>query len=78
MDIFNTKVCGVFSLKPPHQGDSNENTQHTIIGIKSPEIIPNTIMFAAMGFFYGPKNEFEIAVVHEPSVFEPLKFYCKK
>ena len=22
------------------------------------------------------KNEFEIAVVNEPSVFEPLKFYC--
>ena len=24
----------------------------------------------------GPKNEFESAVVNEPSVFEPLKFYC--
>ena len=24
----------------------------------------------------GPKNEFEPAVVNEPSVFEPLKFYC--
>ena len=24
----------------------------------------------------GPKNEFEIAMVNEPSVFEPLKFYC--
>ena len=23
-------------------------------------------------------NEFEIAVVNEPSVFEPLKFYCNK
>ena len=23
-----------------------------------------------------PKNEFETAVVNEPSVFEPLKFYC--
>ena len=29
-------------------------------------------MSAAMGF----KNEFETAVVNEPSVFEPLKFYC--
>ena len=29
------------------------------------------------GFFSkGPKNEFETAVVNEPSVFEPLKFYC--
>ena len=24
----------------------------------------------------GPKDEFEIAVVKEPSVFELLKFYC--
>ena len=24
----------------------------------------------------GPKNEFETAVVNEPSVFQPLKFYC--
>ena len=25
---------------------------------------------------WGLKNEFETAVVNEPSVFEPLKFYC--
>ena len=32
---------------------------------------------AAMFFFSkGLKNEFETAVVNEPSVFEPLKFYC--
>ena len=31
---------------------------------------------AAMGFFSkGLKNEFETAMVYEPSVFEPLKFY---
>ena len=30
-----------------------------------------------MGLFSkGLKNEFETAVVNEPSVFEPLKFYC--
>ena len=32
-----------------------------------------------MGFFQGTqrlKDEFETAVVNEPSVFEPLKFYC--
>ena len=28
-------------------------------------------------FFQGLKNEIEKAVVDEPSVFEPLKFYCK-
>ena len=27
-------------------------------------------------FLWELKNEFEIAVVNEPSVFEPLKFYC--
>ena len=27
-------------------------------------------------FFKGLKNEFERAVVDEPSVFEPLKVYC--
>ena len=37
----------------------------------------NIIMSAAMGYFtYGLKNEFETAVVNQPSVFEPLKFYC--
>ena len=25
----------------------------------------------------GPKNEFDTSVVNEPSVFEPLKFYCR-
>ena len=29
-------------------------------------------------FSKGLKNEFERAVVNEPSVFEPLKFYCIK
>ena len=29
------------------------------------------------GFFSkGPKNEFETAVVNDPSVLEPLKVYC--
>ena len=27
-------------------------------------------------FFKGLKDEFETAVVNEPSVFEPVKFYC--
>ena len=34
-------------------------------------------MSTAMGFFSkGLKQEFETAVVNEPSGFEPLKFYC--
>ena len=55
-DIFtmfsNLKVCCVFSLESPHRGDSIEYTQHAIINIKKPsQIIQNTIMSAAMGFF---------------------------
>ena len=66
----------MFSLESPLQGDSNELTQHTLVNIerKSTEIIPNTIMSAAMRFFRkGIKNEFEIAVVIEPLMFKPLK-----
>ena len=46
------KVCCVYSLESPHR-DSNEYTQHTIINTKrkSSEIIQDTIMSAAMGFF---------------------------
>ena len=73
--FFNMKVCCVFSLESPHQGDSNEYTQYTIFNMKK-----NTLNYpksAAVGFFSkGLKNEFETAVVNEPSVFELLKFYC--
>ena len=80
MDIFSTffnlKVCCVFSLESPHRGDSNEYTQYTIFNIKK-KITQNYPKSAAMGFCSkGLKNEFETAVVNEPSVFEPLKFYC--
>ena len=41
------------------------------------KIILNYPKSATMEFFSkGPKNKFEPAVVNEPSVFEPLKFYC--
>ena len=51
-------------------------TYHISIKKKIPGIIPNTIMSAAMRFFFcqGLKNKFNIAGVNEPSVFEPLKF----
>ena len=36
-------------------------------------------MSAVIGFSSkGFKNEFKIAVVNEPSVFEPSTFYCKR
>ena len=74
--LFNLKVCCVFSLESPHQGDSNEYTQYTIFNIKK-KITLNYPKSAAMGFCSkGLKKEFETAVVNEPSVFEPLKFYC--
>ena len=45
--------------------------------LKPPKIIPSTLMSAAVGLFLlGLRNAFELAVVFEPSVFEPLKFYC--
>ena len=82
-DIFSIfltmKVCCVFSLESPHRGDSNEYTQHTIFKIKKKKITQNYSKPAAVGFFpKGFKDEFETAVVNEPSVFEPLKFYCIK
>ena len=35
--------------------------------------IPNLQLW---DFSKGPRNEFETAVGNNPSVFEPLKFYC--
>ena len=68
----------MFSIESPHRGDSNENSQYTIFNMftknhpKLPEVCSYEI------FSKGLKNEFETAVVNEPSVFEPLKFYCIK
>ena len=70
------KVCCLFTLESPHQGDSNEYTQYTIFNMNKKTTL-NYPKSAGMGFFSnGHKNEFETAVVNEPSVFEPLKFYC--
>ena len=58
----------MFSLESPHRGDSNDYTQYTIFNLKTKITL------------YYPKSackmEFETAGVYEPSVFEPLKFYC--
>ena len=70
------KVFCVFLLESPHRGDSNEYTQYTIFNVEN-EITLNCLKSAAMGFCSnGLKNEFQTAVVNEPSVFEPLKLYC--
>ena len=74
--LFNIKVCCMFSLESPHRGDSNGYTHYTIFNIKR-KITLNYPKSAAMGFCSnGLKNKFETAVVNEPSVIEPLKFYC--
>ena len=66
----------MYSFESPHPGDSNEYTQYTLFNIKK-KITLNYSKSAAMGFCSkGLKNEFETAVVNEPSVFEPPKFYC--
>ena len=66
----------MFSLESPHRGDSTEYKQDTIFSIKK-KITLNYPKSAAKGFWSkGLKNEFETAVVNEPSVFEPLKVYC--
>ena len=79
MDIFSkffyVKVFCVFSLESPHRGDSNKYTQYTIFNIKK-KITLNHPKSTAMGFCSkGLKNEYETAVVIEPSGLEPLKFY---
>ena len=74
--FFNMKVCCMFSLELPHRGDSNEYTKYTIFNIEK-KIALNYPKSVAMGFFSKRlKNEFETAVVNEPSVFEPLNVYC--
>ena len=75
--MHNRDVFSVFfNMK---RGDSNEYTQHTIISVKRKIIrnSPKCNNVCSYGIVcLGPKNEFETAVVNEPPVFEPLKFYC--
>ena len=67
----------MFSLESPHRGDSNEYTHYTICNIKKKENQPKLSHICSnVMFSKGLKNEFETAVVNEPPVFEPLKFYC--
>ena len=69
------KVYYVFSLESPHRGDSDEYTQYIIFNMKKKKQ-PKLSQICSYGnFSKGLKNEFETAVVNEPSVFEPVKFY---
>ena len=80
--ISNMKVYFVLSLESPHRGESNYN-KNIPFSIKKnqkkkkQENHPKLSQICSYGIFSkGLKNEFETAVVKEPSVFEPLKFYC--
>ena len=74
--FYHMKVYYVFSLESPQRGNSNEFTQYTIFQYKN-DNHPKLCKICNYGICSkGPKNEFETAVVNEPSVFEPLKFYC--
>ena len=53
-------------------------TQYTIFNTNKKKH-PELAQICSYGnFSKGLKNEFETAMVNEPSVFEPLKFYCKQ
>ena len=66
----------MFTLESPHRGDFNEYTQYTIFQYEK-EKHTKLFQICSYGIFSkGFKNEFERSVVNEPSVFEPLKFYC--
>ena len=74
--FFNMKVYCVFSLESHQRGDSNDYTQYTISQYRN-ENHPKLCQICNYGICsMGPKNEFEKAVVNEPSAFEALKFYC--
>ena len=66
----------MFLLESPHRGDSNEYKHYTIFNIKKKITLNYPKYLQRCDFSMGLKNEFETAVVNEPSVFEPLKFYC--
>ena len=70
--FYNMKVYCVFSLESPHRGDSNDYTQYTIFNMNKKKH-PKLSQICIYGIF--PRYS-RTAVVNEPSVFKPLKFYC--
>ena len=53
--FFNMKVCCVFSLESPHRGDSNKNTQYTILNMNKKNTL-NYPKSATMGLFLRPQK----------------------
>ena len=52
------------------------STHNIPFSIKKEKLSLIILSLPLWDFFQGLKNEFETAVVDEPSVFEPPKFYC--
>ena len=66
----------MLSLELPQRGDSNGYTQNTVSQYKN-ENHPKLSQICKYGICSkGLKNEFEAAVVNDPSLFQPLRFYC--
>ena len=74
--VFNMKVYCVFSLESPLQGHFSEYTQYIIFNIKKENHSKLSQICSQAIFSKGLKNKFETAMIKEPSVLEPLKFYC--
>ena len=69
----------MFTLESLHRGDSNEYKQHAIINVKKKITLNYPKYNAVCSYVFFPKglkNKFKTAMVNEPLVFEPLKFYC--
>ena len=67
-------VCWVYSLESPRWGYSNEYTQHKFSYWK--EHFLTFLPWAIGRTFQGIKNEFELGMVNEQSMFELLRFNC--
>ena len=66
----------MLSLESLHRGNSNEYTQHTIFQYIKENQLKSSQLNRYWIFPKELKDELETAVVNEPSVFEPLLFYC--
>ena len=71
-------LCVFIRIARSSSGDSNEYPQYTSFTIKK-EIHPPLSQICSYGIlFKGTQEEVRnTAVVNEPSVFEPFKFYCR-
>ena len=57
--LFNVRVCCVFSLESPPQGDSNKYTQYTVFNINTKNHPKLSQVCSYEIFSKGLKNEFE-------------------